>query len=144
LIVVANEGAAASAFDVSDHTKAPKIVWQWEGDLPDAASPVANNDFLIVPTAFGVVTCLSMKTGKVHWEHEFDQGFNSSPVLVGDRVYLTDLSGTTHVIKLSEQFTPLGIGDVGEPVYATPAFTGERMFIRGLAHLFCVGETPKS
>lgn len=144
VVIVANEGAAATAFNISDHTKAPKVVWQWKGDLPDAASPVANNDFLIMPTAFGVVTCLATKTGKAIWEHEFDQGFNSSPVLAGDRVYLTDLSGNTHVFKISDKFASLGGGDVGEPVYATPAFVGERIFIRGLSHLICVGENART
>ena len=142
LLFVANEGAAASAVDVSSHTEGPKIVWRWDGDLPDAASPVANEDFLIVPTAFGVITCLDTKTGKVHWERVFDLGFNSSPVLVDDRVYISDLSGDTHVFELGEKFESIGSGDVQEPVYATPAFVGERIFIRGLFHLFCVGKSP--
>lgn len=144
LVFVANEGAAATAFDISDRTKDPKIVWQWDGDLPDAASPVANHDFLIVPTAFGVVTCLSATTGKVLWEHEFDQGFSSSPVLVGDQTYLTDLSGNTHVFKLGETFEAIGEGEVEEPVYSTPGFVADRAFIRGLSHLFCVGEKPET
>lgn len=144
LVFVANEGAAATAFDVSDQTKDPKIVWQWDGELPDAASPVANHEFLVVPTAFGVVTCLSARTGKVLWEHEFDQGFSSSPVLVGDHVYVSDLSGNTHVFKLGATFEAIGEGEVGEPVYSTPAFVGERAYIRGLSHLFCVAEGSAS
>lgn len=142
LLFVANEGAAASALDASAHTESPKIVWQWDGDLPDAASPVANEDYLVVPTAFGVLTCLDAETGKAHWEHVFDLGFNSSPVLVDDRVYISDLSGGTHVFKLGEKFESIGSGDVQEPVYATPAFVGERIFIRGLFHLVCVGKSP--
>lgn len=139
LVFVANEGAAASAIDIADHNQKPRIIWQWEESLSDASSPVANNGYLIVPTAFGVVTCLAARTGKVHWEYEFDHGFNSSPLLVDDRVYVIDLSGKTHVFKLGEKFESLGGGDIGEPAYATPAFEGKRMYIRGLAHLFCVG-----
>ena len=71
---------------------------------PDAASPLANDDYLILPTAFGVVTCLDAKTGKVLWEHEFNQGFRSSPVLAHDRVYIIDLSGVMHVFKMGDRF----------------------------------------
>lgn len=142
LLFAANEGAAAVAFNISDHRSNPKNVWQWDGDLPDAASPVASNGFLIVPTAFGIVTCLDANTGSVHWEYEFDQGFNSSPICVNDQTFITDLSGKTHIFKLGEKFELLGACDVGEPVYATPAFVSDRIFIRGISHLCCVLKTP--
>ena len=140
VVFVAVENAVASAIDVGNHAEEPKILWQWDEALPDSASPLANEDFLILPTAFGVVTCLDSKTGKVFWEHEFDRGFCSSPILVKDRVYIIDLSGNTHVFKLGENFELLGESDIGEPAYATPAFVGDRIYIRGLTHLFCVGE----
>jgi outer membrane protein assembly factor BamB len=139
-VFVANEGAAASAIDISNHKEKSIIRWRWDKALPDAASPLANKDFLILPTAYGVVTCLDSKTGKVFWEHEFRNGFSSSPILVDDSVYITDLSGNTYVFKLGESFELLGESDIGEPAYATPAFVGDRIYLRGLTHLFCVGK----
>lgn len=137
-VFVASEGAFASAIDISDHSAQPDIRWQWDESLPDASSLVANKDCLLVPTAFGVVTCLARETGEVLWEHEFNRGFTSSPILVEDRVYMVDLSGTTQVFKLSKEFELLSESGVGEPVYATPAFSGNRILIRGLTHLFCI------
>ena len=136
---VAVENSAASAIDVGNHTEEPKILWQWDEALPDAASLLANDDFIVLPTAFGVVTCLDAKSGEAFWEHEFDQGFCSSPILVNDRVYIIDLSGNMQIFKLGEEFEQLGESDIGEPAYATPAFVGDRIYIRGLRHLFCVG-----
>lgn len=69
-----------------------------------------------------------------------DEGFCSSPILVGDRVYIVDLSGTTHIFKMADRFQALGAGAIDEGVYATPAFAGGRIFCRGLFHLFCVEE----
>jgi outer membrane protein assembly factor BamB len=140
VVFVASEGATAAAIDTSQHDAEPKILWQWEESLPDAASPLANKDYLIIPTGFGVVTCLDAKTGKVYWEHQFDKGFNSSPILVNDRVYLVDLSGTTQMFKLDKKFELVGTADLGEDVYATPAFVGGRIYIRGLTHLLCIAE----
>ena len=56
--------------------------------LPDAASPLGKDGYLVVPTGFGVVSCLEAKTGRVLWERDFDRGFWSSPIAVDDRVYL--------------------------------------------------------
>lgn len=140
IVFVANENAAASAINVGHHDADPKILWQWDEALPDAASPLANEDYLILPTGFGVVTCLNGKTGKVLWEHEFDEGFYSSPILVNDRIYIVDLSGAMQIFKMHDEFELLGVSDIGEDVYATPAFVGDRIYIRGLMHLFCIDE----
>lgn len=139
-VFVAVENSTATAIDISRHDQNPKILWQWDESLPDSASPVANEDFVILPTAFGIATCLDARTGKVLWEHEFDQGFCSSPVLADDRVYLIDLSGNTQIFRAGKEFELIGTSDIGEPVYATPAFVGDRIFIRGLRNLFCVAK----
>lgn len=140
-VFVANEGARASAIAASGPEQ--KIVWQWDEALPDAASPVANDDYLVLPTAFGTVSCLDTKTGKVFWQHDFDNGFSSSPILVDDRVYATDLSGMTQIFKMDDEFVLLSTADVGEPVYATPAFIKDRIYVRSLSHLYCIRENGR-
>ena len=58
VVFVANDSATASAIDIRNHGSKPEVIWQWEEALPDAASPVATNDYLVLPTGFGVVSCL--------------------------------------------------------------------------------------
>jgi hypothetical protein len=111
--------------------------------LPDAASPLGKDGYLVVPTGFGVVSCLEAKTGRVLWERDFDRGFWSSPIAVDDRVYPIDRSGAMQVFKLGEKFELLGVSGIGEGAYATPAFLGDRIYIRGLTHLFCIGATAE-
>lgn len=139
IVFVANEGARATAIDIRDYNK-PKILWQWDGDLPDTSSLVANEKYLILPTAFGVVSCLDANRGIVLWEHEFDRGFSSSPVLLNDRVCIIDLSGNMQTFRFDKKFKLVGQSDIGEHAYATPAFVGDKIYIRGLNHLFCIGE----
>jgi outer membrane protein assembly factor BamB len=140
VVFVAVEGSAATAIDIGDHGAEPKVLWTWDESLPDAASPLAFEDLLIVPTSYGVVTCLDAETGEVHWEHDFDVGFTSSPVLAGARVYLIDFTGTMQVFKMDSEFEHLGKASIGEDADATPAFVGRRIYIRGERHLFCVQE----
>ena len=81
-----------------------------------------------------------MKTGKVLWEHEFDDGFYSSPILSNDRVYIMGLSGVMQIFRMDDEFELLGAPEIAEDAYATPAFVGDRIYIRGLTHLFCIDE----
>ena len=140
VVYVANEYSVAAAIDVGSHNPDPKILWAWDGILPDAASPLANERYLVVPSGYGIVNCLDAKTGRVFWEHEFDEGFYSSPILVNDRVYVIDLSGKTRIFRMSDSFELLGTAEIGEEAYATPAYVGDRIFVRGATHLFCIGE----
>jgi outer membrane protein assembly factor BamB len=137
MVVVASEGSAATAMDINGPDDATSIRWQWQASLPDIASPVAGNGLVMIPTGFGVVSCLDIKTGALLWEHQFDTGFSSSPVVVGDKVFLADLAGKLHVFKLASDFEALGECNLGEPIYATPGFISGRVFVRGLNHLFC-------
>jgi outer membrane protein assembly factor BamB len=86
------------------------------------------------------VSCLGVKTGKVLWQQDFDCGFSSSPILVNDRVYIIDLSGAMQIFRMNDEFELLGVSEIGEDAYATPAFVGDRIYIRGLTHLFCIEE----
>jgi outer membrane protein assembly factor BamB len=137
-VFVANEYASGSAIAVGNHDSEPRVLWSWEEVLPDAASLLANDQYLIVPTGYGVVDCRDVSTGRVLWEHEFDVGFYSTPILANDRVYLADVSGAVQVFRMADEFELLGTSELKEDVYATPAFVGERIYIRGLTHLFCI------
>lgn len=72
------------------------------------------------------------------WEQEFDKGFYSSPIVVNDRVYILDLTGTMQIFRMDKEFELLGTSTLGEKAYATPAFVGGRVHIRGVKHLFCI------
>ena len=138
MLFVANEYASASGIDISPHRSSPKIVWSYDQTLPEASSPLAFEDLLIIASAYGAVSCLSQKTGQVVWEHDFDVGFYSSPVLVNRSIYLADLDGNVHVFKADRHFEPLSESSMGEDVYATPAFVLDRIYIRTVNHLFCI------
>jgi len=138
IVYVGNEYSTASAIDISNHSSEPNILWQWDEVLPNAASLLANEEYLIVPSSFGIVNCLNVKTGKVFWEKEFDEGFFSSPILVNNCVYIIDITGVMQIFKMSDKFELLGTSKIGEPAYATPAFVGNRIYIRGMEHIFCI------
>lgn len=138
LVFAANEYAQASALKLTGGP--PEILWQYDGYLPEISSPVATADLLFLTTSAGDIVCLDAVTGEVFWEQEFDNGFNSSPILVGKRIYVIDLSGTVHIFGAAAEYKSLATVKTGEPVYATPAFMDGRIYIRGEDHLYCIGQ----
>ncbi len=95
------------------------------------------------PTTYGVFSCLDGNTGEVYWVHEFKEGSYASPILAGDEIYWTDRSGFTHIFKAEKEFTLIGEPELGEQCQTTAAFVGERIYIRGQKHLFCIGNPEK-
>ncbi|MDT8388936.1 MAG: PQQ-binding-like beta-propeller repeat protein [Lentisphaeria bacterium] len=139
IVFVANEYAQAAGVRV-DSGGASEILWTWDEALPDVASPVAANGKVWLATSAGEVICLQGKTGRVVYRKEFDHGFYASPIVNGDRIYLTDLTGETIVFGTGDTFETLGGGRLGEAAFATPALVRNRLIIRGAKHLFCFGK----
>ena len=118
----------------------PEILWESDEYLSDVPSPVATIDLLFLATSYGVVVCYNTKTGEKYWEHEFDNGFYSSPMLVEGKIYLMDMGGNMHIFKAEKEFVSLGSFSIGEDGMTTPAFSDGNIYIRGNKHLFAIGK----
>ena len=140
VVFVANEYAMATAVRLSaaGEAIASEIIWQWEESLPEVASPTSSDEHFYIATSLGEIICLDKESGEEVWLHEFDQGFYSSPVRVGDRIYAVDLQGTMHIFGTGKEFELIGSLDLGEPVYATPAYLDKRMYVRTERQLMCI------
>jgi outer membrane protein assembly factor BamB len=65
--------------------------------------------------------------------------FTASPVAGDGKVYFTNESGSTLVIAAdTDEYQELARNELDEPVYASPAISQGRLFIRGASHLFCI------
>lgn len=132
-----NEYAKLVAIKIGEN---PEIIWEDDEYLSDVPSPVATENLLFLATSYGVVICYDAKTGEKYWEHEFDNGFYSSPMLVEGKIYLMDMGGDMHIFKAEKEFVSLGVSSIDEACMTTPAFADGKIYIRGNEHLFCIGE----
>jgi outer membrane protein assembly factor BamB len=146
MVFVANEYAVASGITIGGTAEAveSEVIWQFDELLPEVASPIGDGERFYFGTAIGDLVALDAKTGEERWVEEMDEGFYSSPILVGDRIYLADLEGTMHIVKTGETFERIGAISMGEPVYATPAFMDGRIYIRTASQLYCIGSEEPS
>jgi outer membrane protein assembly factor BamB len=139
IVFVANEYAQASALKLKEG-ETPEILWQYDEYLPEISSPLATEKFFFITTSAGDIVCLDAATGKSLWEEEFDEGFSSSPVLAGKYIYAIDIKGVVHIFEAAAEYKEVAILKMGEPVYATPAFANNRIYIRCGETLYCIGK----
>lgn len=112
-------------------------------------SMVIKDGFLYGILDAGVATCWKADTGQEMWKSRLGGVFSSSPVLVGDLIFVTNETGETFVFKASEKkFHLVAKNQLGDSVFATPAICGDQIFAR-IAHsdgdvrqefLYCLGE----
>lgn len=140
LVFVTTAYAMLAAINPEDGAR---IVWQTHEALPDVSSPVAADGLLYVPGDGGILTCYEAASGTKLWYKAFDAAFYSSPVVVNDRVFLTDVNGVTFVFKAGRAYEQLAKNELGEAVSSTPAFVDGCIYVRGQEHLFCVGATER-
>ena len=107
--------------------------------MPDICSPVSNGELLYTLMTSGLLTCYDVKDGTKQWEHDFNMEFQASPAIANNRLYLFGQKGKVIVLDVSRQFNELARSDLGEPVYASPAFAKGRIYIRSTKSLFCLG-----
>jgi outer membrane protein assembly factor BamB len=129
---------------VGDITDTDKIVWHSDKSGPYVPSPILYDDRLyFCKSSSNVISCLDAKTGEAKIDQERLPGLRdmyASPVGAAGKIYFTDRSGKTVVIKHADELEVLATNDLGEPVDASPAIVGNDIFIRGDKHLYCIGE----
>lgn len=90
----------------------------------------------------GVLTVYQLSTGERVYQQRLGEGksgFTSSPVSARDRLYFTNEEGHTFVLAAGNEYKLIAENDLGETVMATPAISGDVLYIRGRKNLFAIG-----
>ena len=116
------------------------FVWENDEYMSEASSPVAYQGLLFLATSYGVLVCYDAETGEMVWEKEFNDGFYSSPVVAEGKIYTVDMGGVTHNLKADRTGELNGAPALGEDAFAIPAFADGVIYLRGMNHLYCIGQ----
>ncbi len=108
-------------------------------------SPVIRDGHIYLSVTDGFLQCYELATGKLVFEERLPATGGSSatwgsPVLVGDRIYVTNQSGDTLVLRAAPKFEVIASNPLGEPSNSTPAFSDGEVFLRTQAALYCVAD----
>lgn len=117
------------------------VAWSTEENVPDVTSPVSNGELVFTLTTPGLLTCFDAKDGKKQWEHDFELEFHSSPSLASNRLYLFGQKGAAIVTEAGRQFKETFRTDMGDIFHASPAFTSDKIILRGTTNLWCLANS---
>jgi outer membrane protein assembly factor BamB len=106
---------------------------------PEVSSPVYHDGFLYIATTFAVLASFDAATGDFVWEFDAEDSFYSSPVIADGKLYVFDTNGKAYIFRPGREPELIASPELGERVYATPAFANGRIYIRGNKHLYCIG-----
>jgi len=124
-----------------DVTKS-KVVWQSKKGAYYVPSPVCTDDYMFTTMTTGQVHCIEVSTGRILWVQNMGAQY-SSPVLAGGLVYMPNDEGVITVIKPGPKFEYLAKNPIGEKMYASPAISNGKIYLRGFQHLFCISANGK-
>ncbi|MCA9126329.1 MAG: PQQ-binding-like beta-propeller repeat protein [Planctomycetales bacterium] len=125
------------------------LVWENDSRLY-VPSLVIRDGYLYGVLDAGIAMCWEAKTGKEMWKSRLGGTFSSSPVLVGDNVYISNEDGDFFIFEASPAgFQQLAKNSLGKQVFATPSICGSRIYHRVAQlsdsgqrqeYLYCLGE----
>lgn len=129
------------------------LVWHYQGSDPSKfestmhrtlSSAAIKNDLLLISDENGLVHCLDAKTGKAHWTHDMLASSWSTPLIVGDRVYVADLDGEISIFKLSKEKELIGEQNMETPVYTTTVAANGVLYVATFNTLYAIAEGASS
>ncbi len=128
-------------------------VWHYVGKDPEefettmhrsCGTVAIKNDLLFIADFSGVFHCLNAKTGEPYWSYDMFAASWASPLIVEDRVYISDEDGDIAIFKLSKTQEQIAELNMDSAVYTTPVAANQTLFIANRNRLYAIQEGAQS
>jgi outer membrane protein assembly factor BamB len=120
------------------------VLWRYEKSLPDVPSPLVYKDVVFLVRSGGIATTLNAQTGEVLKQARLTgalENYYASPIGVDDKVYIATEHGKVVVLRAAGNWKVLAINEFEADIYATPAISEGRMYIRTQNALYAIGSS---
>ena len=104
------------------------------------SSPVQVGDLVFMVTDSGIASCLEAATGKEVWQERIEGGYSASLLYANERLYCFSQDHDALVLKPSRKFEVLAKNNLDEGFMASPAVSGNALYLRTRTHLYRVEE----
>ena len=120
------------------------VAWQTTRGSPFVPSPVLYGDYLYTLNDMSsIITCLNAQTGESVWQERLGrpqrEGISASPIVVDDKLFVTNDDGATFVLKTGPEFELLHTNDIGARTLASPALVDRVWYVRTVDELIAIG-----
>ncbi len=116
------------------------VVWKEQKGVPKKPSLQLVGDHLYAVDDGGVASCRDPKTGEVIWMERIGGNYSASPIVSNGRIYFSSEEGKTIVLKAASEFEILAENKLEDGFMASPAVSGNALFLRSRTHLYCIEE----
>jgi len=117
------------------------IVWAHARQGNYMQTPIVVGSLLFACQDIGLLSCVDAKTGAIQYSERLasGQGFTSSPVSDGQRIYFASEAGKVFVVEAAKEFRTLATNDLREASMSTPAVSNGTIFYRTRSKLIAIG-----
>jgi hypothetical protein len=116
-----------------------KAVWTYKGINRSVSTPSIKEDILYVADYSGLVHCLNALTGEKYWVYDTKGHIWGSTMIIGDKLLIGNEEGELHVLQTGKEMKEVATIDFPGPLYATPIFTNNTLYIMTMSHLYAFG-----
>jgi outer membrane protein assembly factor BamB len=123
------------------------ISWYYERQGAYLPTPIIYGDYMYVCRNNGVIRCFDAKTGDEIYKQRvggMQTAFGASPIAADGKLYLADELGDVHIVAAGPEYEYLGANEMEEYCLASPAISGNLLFVRTVGHLFAIGKGGKT
>ena len=125
-----------------DITGSDAVLWSIDQNTPYVSSPLLYGERLfLTKNRNAILSCYDPATGEIVYGPQRLAGIGhvySSLVGVDNRIYISDLDGSTLVVKNSSKFEALATNVLDEGTAASLIIAGDVIYLRGYQHLYCI------
>ncbi len=119
-------------------------LWRYSKSLPDVPTPLVYDDVVYLVKNGGIATTLDARSGKVLKQGRLTgviEDFYASPVGVDGKVYFASERGKVVVLRAAGAWEILAVNDFGSDIYATPAVSDGKLYVRTMDALYAIGSS---
>src|SRR5262245_17437476 len=118
------------------------VRWKYHKALPQLPSPIVYGNVVYMVNDGGIVTALNPDTGA-----EIGQGrlkgaidhYYASPIAADGKIFMFSETGKVAVLAPGGSLEPVVVNDLDDDIYATPAISNGRIYLRTRGWLYCFG-----
>ncbi len=114
------------------------VKWTSDKKAGYVPSPLCCEGLVYAVNDQGLARCYDAGDGTVVWEHKLKGSFYSSPVMAGGMLYLFDRQGVCTILKSGRNVGVVAENTLPHGAFASPVFSGTRMYLRTLGALYCI------
>lgn len=118
------------------------VAWKLKRAAPRRPSVLLIGALIYMVDDSGVAACVDSKTGEPVWIERLGGNFSASPIYAHGRIYFMDESGKATVIKADRKFEVLAKNVLDDGFMASPAVSGNALFVRSRTHLYRIEDKP--